>query len=321
VDTLGHAALGNAVLVVLMAPVAALAARVWRRRPAVVHSLWLLVLLKFVTPSLVQVPLPRWPEPANEVVAANPVPAAVAEAAGPPAVILDQSRPIPAPSAGPDFSWGEALALVWAAGSLAWCSMVGVQVVRFRRLLRLARPAPADVAARVERLSAAFGLRRPPGTWFVPARVPPMVWALAGPARLLLPDDLWGRLSDEQRDAVLAHELAHLRRGDPWVRRLEAVVLGLYWWHPVAWWARREVGRAEEECCDAWVVWALPAAAGAYAEALVATASYLSGARPALPVGASGAGLSRDIRFGRESRHQVWPSSRELGMSRPGPSP
>jgi hypothetical protein len=31
--------------------------------------------------------------------------------------------------------------------------------------------------------------------------------------------------------------------------------------------------------------------------------------------------LSRDIRFGRESRHQVWPSSRELGMSRPGPSP
>jgi hypothetical protein len=38
---------------------------------------------------------------------------------------------------------------------------------------------------------------------------------------------------------------------------------GLYWWDPVAWWARREVERAEERSCDAWVLWSLPTAAGA----------------------------------------------------------
>ena len=55
-----------------------------------------------------------------------------------------------------------------------------------------------------------------------------------------------------EQDAVLAHELAHLKRRDHWVRRLEAIVLGLYWWYPGAWWARRQLERAEEECCDAW---------------------------------------------------------------------
>jgi RND family efflux transporter MFP subunit len=118
-----------------------------------------------------------------------------------------------------------------------------------------------------------------------------MVWVpLAGPPRLVLPEELWGRLDNAQQEAVLAHELAHLKRRDHWVRRLEALACGLYWWDPVAWWARREVERAEERCCDAWVLWALPTAAGAYAEALVMTAVYLSGLRQPLPLGASGAG-------------------------------
>ena len=72
---------------------------------------------------------------------------------------------------------------------------------------------------------------------------------------------------------MLAHELAHLKRRDHWVRWFEAVVLGFYWWDPIAWWARREMERTEEEACDAWVVSLLPAAGGAYAEALVAPAA------------------------------------------------
>jgi len=42
-------------------------------------------------------------------------------------------------------------------------------------------------------------------------------------------------------------------------RRLELAALGLYWWHPAAWWARRELREAEEQRCDAGVVAALPA--------------------------------------------------------------
>jgi hypothetical protein len=123
-----------------------------------------------------------------------------------------------------------------------------------------------------------------------------MLWALGRRPLLLLPAALWDRLDAEQQDTLLAHELAHLRRGDHWVRRLELLVLGLYWWHPVAWWARRELCEAEEQCCDAWVVWALPAAARAYAAALLETVTFLSQARPALPEAASGAGHVRPLK-------------------------
>ena len=57
-----------------------------------------------------------------------------------------------------------------------------------------------------------------------------------GARGLILPEELWCRLDAVQQDAVLAHELAHLKRRDHWVRRLEAVVLGLYWWYPAPGW-------------------------------------------------------------------------------------
>jgi hypothetical protein len=111
-----------------------------------------------------------------------------------------------------------------------------------------------------------------------------------------MPAMLLGRLDDQQRATLLAHELAHLRRRDHWVRGLELLVLGLYWWFPVVWWARREIREAEEQCCDAWVVWLLPTAAREYALAIVTTLDFLSGARPAVPLAASGIGPVHSLR-------------------------
>jgi hypothetical protein len=123
-----------------------------------------------------------------------------------------------------------------------------------------------------------------------------MLWTWAGPARLLLPENLWHRLPREQQDTLLAHELAHLRRRDHWVRWLELAALALYWWHPLVWWAQRELEDSEEQCCDAWVVAVLPAAAMVYAEALLQTLAYVSQARAPVAVGASGAGRLHHVR-------------------------
>jgi hypothetical protein len=68
------------------------------------------------------------------------------------------------------------------------------------------------------------------------------------------------------------------------------LVTALYWWHPVVWWARREVHLAEEECCDAWVVAVLPGAGHAYASTLLLTLDFLAAVPPALPAVASGMG-------------------------------
>jgi RND family efflux transporter MFP subunit len=313
VDALLHAALNNAGWAAALALVAAVGGRIWRRRPAVVHALWLMVLLKLVTPSLVQFSLPRGDgqprdhaggaEPSD---ASRPNVAALSPVAIEPAV-AEVRKNLPSradaertfeispdeaiASQGIHWSWRQAILAVWLTGTTAWWLAVSLSAARFRRLIRSARPAPPELVERLGQVAARLELRRAPSAWLLPARVPPMLWVpFAGPPRLVLPEELWGHLDAAQQDAVLAHELAHLKRRDHWVRRLEAAVLGLYWWDPVAWWARREVERSEEECCDAWVVWALPRAADAYAEALVATATYLSGHRRSLPMGASGVG-------------------------------
>src|SRR6516225_4597300 len=57
-----EAMVSNIVMACLLAMAAVLAGW-WGRRPALTHALWILVILKLVTPPLIQVPLP-WPEPA-----------------------------------------------------------------------------------------------------------------------------------------------------------------------------------------------------------------------------------------------------------------
>ncbi|MHC4399837.1 MAG: M56 family metallopeptidase [Planctomycetota bacterium] len=64
--------------------------------------------------------------------------------------------------------------------------------------------------------------------------------------------------------------------------------MGLYWWHPVVWWARRRLHQAEEQCCDAWVLWACPGGAKRYAHTLLTAVEFLARARPALPAVVSG---------------------------------
>src|SRR5262249_42277581 len=145
-------------------------------------------------------------------------------------------------------------------------------------------------------LAVRLGLKQCPGVWLVPGCVSPMLWSLGRELRLLLPIDLLDRLGDEQRATLLAHELAHCRRRDHWVRGLELLVLGLYWWLPLLWWAGGELQQAEEECGDAWVVWALPRPARAYATPLVEPLDFLSGTRPAVPLIASGVGHVRLVR-------------------------
>src|SRR5262249_2445318 len=181
------------------------------------------------------------------------------------------------------------------AGSVGWLSLTAFRTWRFRRLLRHARPASEALRDQVGRLARKLGLARCPEVLVVHGRVSPMLWAVGGGPRLLLPAGalarllaagLLARLGQEERATLLAHELAHLRRRDHWVRWLELLATGLYWWHPVVWWARRELREAEEQCCDAWVVWALPRSARSYATALLECVDFLSDAPVPLPVGA-----------------------------------
>ncbi|MGL4550147.1 MAG: M56 family metallopeptidase, partial [Gemmataceae bacterium] len=139
-----------------------------------------------------------------------------------------------------------------------------------------------------------LGMVRVPRVWLVPGPLPPMVWAV-GPARVLFPAGLLGRLDADGRRGLLAHELAHVRRLDHWVRWAEAAALTLFWWFPVAWWARAELQRHEELCCDAVAVEA--SSPRAYATAMLDVLDFLAdGPRPVPPLASplTAAGSLRD---------------------------
>jgi beta-lactamase regulating signal transducer with metallopeptidase domain len=307
------------------------------RRPAFVHALWLLVLLKLLTPPLLAVPFivpsgwlsPKSPD--RDLPQAVEEPPSLEFGAG---VIADQSGPqvigpiaaadspplfgesmvgeLPDAVRQPDLapetkepssnsdtvfaSWRLWLLAAWLSGSACCFALACYRLCRFRRLFGSMQPAAPELQEQARQLASRLGIARTPGIWLVPAPVSPMLLAPAGRPRLLLPAALWQHLSHEQRDTLLVHELAHLRRRDHWVRWLECAVTGLYWWHPVVWWARRELRIAEEHCCDAWVAWALPEASQSYATALVETITFVSKARVRLPLTASGVGHLRLLR-------------------------
>lgn len=320
--TLVEVGLWNAAAATVLALAAAAASRLFRR-PALTHTLWVLVLLKLVTPPLVPFSLP-WPEeepappveerliPAEGPAAPAPVDGDALPAEGEEGA-AELREPDPLPPSAPAVPWRRWAAAAWLGGAVLWAAWAALHVARFRRVLRLACLAPGHLQDEAEALARRMGLRRCPPVWLVPGSVSPMVWALGRSPCLLFPSGLLERLDGDGRAALLAHELAHVRRRDHWVRLLELAATGLYWWHPVLWWARRELHEAEEQCCDAWGVWAVGGDGRPYALALLQAVAFVSQARLPLPAGASGVGqvshLKRRLAMvmqGKTSRSLSW---------------
>jgi beta-lactamase regulating signal transducer with metallopeptidase domain len=207
--------------------------------------------------------------------------------------VVEHQAPAVAPVAiAPTWSFSEMAALAWLASSGVWLLLAIWRLWRFQRLLRFAQPAPATAQRLAQELADCMRVRCPQ-VFVLPGNISPMLWTLGPGPRLFVPAGLLERLSGDQLTTLLVHELAHWRRRDDRVRWLELIVLALYWWCPLVWWARRELHQAEEECCDAWVVAVLPDAARTYALTLVETVDFLSETPAHLPLVASGVGRVR----------------------------
>jgi beta-lactamase regulating signal transducer with metallopeptidase domain len=57
-------------------------------------------------------------------------------------------------------------------------------------------------------------------------------------------------LSEEQLEAVIAHELAHIQRLDPFVNLFQVCVETLLFYHPAIWWLNKKIRAEREHCCD-----------------------------------------------------------------------
>jgi beta-lactamase regulating signal transducer with metallopeptidase domain/uncharacterized protein YnzC (UPF0291/DUF896 family) len=67
---------------------------------------------------------------------------------------------------------------------------------------------------------------------------------------VLLPVSALTGLSQEQLEAVIAHELAHIKRMDAFVNLFQIFVESVLFYHPAVWWVSRRIRAEREHCCD-----------------------------------------------------------------------
>jgi beta-lactamase regulating signal transducer with metallopeptidase domain len=111
---------------------------------------------------------------------------------------------------------------------------------------------------------------------------------------ILLPVAVLTNLTPVQIEAILAHELAHIRRRDYAVNLLQTVAETLLFYHPAVWWVSARVREEREHCCDDVAV-EVCGEPRAYAAALAELASWRT-RETALAIGAADGSLLARVR-------------------------
>ena len=258
----------NALVATILAFGVTAVSRVWRNNAAI-HLLWVVVLLKFFTPPMVTARVPfvsNWfgqvavVEPthksAAQRVVASEQQTGVPDVADTGAAVVGDGKPysvsgtLPAVADRRPWSIWTALAVIWILGSAGVAAAYALRVRRFARLVRDVDQPPRVICEMVDQLAGRLSLYRVPKVVMTRLTIPPLVWCIGFRPRLILPSQLFARLDGTAQCSILAHELAHIRRGDYLIRFVELAATTVFWWHPVVWWACRELHELEEQCCD-----------------------------------------------------------------------
>ena len=264
----------------ILAGVAALLALALRKNHARTrYWLWLIASVKFLIPFSLLVALgSRLGRPAA-------IPAARPELS---AVMQQISQPFPqaqsAAAAAPGFlaqagSLLPALLLtIWACGFLAvsfsWWR-------RWRRIRAAVRAgSPLAVAADVPVLSS-------------PALLEPGVFGILRPV-LLLPEGITERLAPAHLEAIVAHELCHVRRRDNLAAAVHMAVEAIFWFHPLVWWLGARLVEEREHACDEEVL-RLGSRPEVYAESILKTCQFYLESPLTCMSGISGSDLKKRI--------------------------
>jgi uncharacterized protein (TIGR03435 family) len=160
-----------------------------------------------------------------------------------------------------------------------------------RALRRSAHAADDGLRERVAHLAARMGIRRQVHLVTSTRAESPGVIGWLRPLILLPPAIAMG-LTTAQLDAVLAHELAHIRRHDYLVNVIQMMAETLLFYHPAVWWVSKQLRIERELCCDDEAVGVCGDAAG-YARALVTMARLQV---PSMAMGSTGGSLSDRVR-------------------------
>lgn len=259
------------------------------------HWLWLAVFIKLITPPIVpaHISLPHhWAAPIESAYRSF-IPSPASDDKPP---VEQRATPMPTRAEAtskstPSFVVSEnidyqlsvpAVCLIFSAcGTCVIIIRGAVRFSRFSKLLKCESVIDEAATASVKRLLTVAEFVPPVRR--IAARVSPMLFGIGRNTCIVCPDRLWQTLDQADREAFIAHEVAHFQRRDHWVRWLEWIVTALYWWCPLVYVARQQLERHEEAACDAWAIASLRMSPRTYAEALLNVVDFLSETKVGTP--------------------------------------
>ncbi len=184
------------------------------------------------------------------------------------------------------------LAALWLGGSIV---VLLTWYVRWRRIhvtIRDAEPLhegrEAQALRRLERFAAMpkrVEIRRSTAT------LEPGIFGLARPV-LVWPEGISDRLDDAHLEAIIAHELWHVRRKDNLAAVFHMMVEAIFWFHPLVWWLGARLVDERERACDEEVL-ALGSERHVYAESILKVCEFCVASPLACVSGVTGADLKK----------------------------
>ncbi|HKE85062.1 MAG TPA: M56 family metallopeptidase [Vicinamibacterales bacterium] len=200
-----------------------------------------------------------------------------------PYAVVTWAPPIVPPVAASTLDWIVFGAIsTWLLGAVALSTMRYGMWRRVRAVLRVSTPLalPVDLPSGVR-------LRSAPGV------LEPGVIGWRRPV-LLLPAGIESRLTLAELQAVVAHEVCHIRRGDNLTAALHMLTEIVFWFHPVVWWIGGRLISERERACDEAVV-AGGNEPGTYAQAIVNVCAMYAASPVACVAGVTSADLRKRI--------------------------
>ncbi len=184
------------------------------------------------------------------------------------------------------------LATIWLAGSLI---VLLLWITRWLRIALATRRAhlmhegrELSILRRIERI---FGLSEPIALLQSRASLEPGIFGIFRPV-LLWPEGISTRLDDAHVEAILAHELWHVRRRDNLFALLHMLVEAVFWFYPLVWWMGARLIDERERACDEEVV-SLGNNRQVYAESILKVCEFCLGSPLPCVSGVTGADLKK----------------------------